>query len=58
MLDDDPLEQLRADAGVPDAFGVDDDDRAAGADAKTGGLATLHTVGAEEEVFALQESRQ
>src|ERR1051325_3530018 len=58
MLDDDSLQQLRRDAGIPNPFGVDDDDRAARAHAEARGLATLHAARTEQQAFALQERRQ
>lgn len=58
VLDDDPLEQLRGHAGVPDAVRVDDDDRAAGADTETGRLAPLYPGGSEQEALPPQESGQ
>src|SRR5262245_17648186 len=58
MLDDDPLEQLRRDAAVPDALGVHDDDRPSGADAQAGRLASLDAVWPEQQTFALEKLRQ
>lgn len=52
---DDPLQQLRRHVGVPNAIGVDDDYRAILANAEAGCLATLHSRGAEEEIFLLEK---
>jgi hypothetical protein len=54
----DPLQQLRGDGGVPDAFRVHDDDWSAPADAEARGLAALDTSRTEEEPLALQKRRQ
>ena len=54
MFNDDSLEECRRDTGIPDAFGIHDDDRAAGADAKARRFTTLHAPGTEEQPFALQ----
>lgn len=58
MLDDDALEQLGCDSGVPDALRIDHDDGAASADAQTRCLTAFHAVGAEQQVFSLEERRQ
>lgn len=58
MFDDDPLEQLRRDTGVPDTLRVDDDDRAARADAEARRLASLDAIGPEQEALALEKGRQ
>jgi len=58
MFNDDPLEQWRRDAGVPDAFGIHDDDRAAGADAETRGFASLYPPWAEQQAFPLEQGRE
>jgi len=55
MFNDDSLEQRGRDAGVPDPFGIHDDDRAARADAKAGGLAPLYPPGAEQQPFPLEQ---
>lgn len=47
MLDHDALEQLRRDAGVPDAIRIHDDDWAAGAHTQTGRLSSLDPIGTE-----------
>lgn len=57
MFDDDPLEELRRDSRVPDALRIDDDDRAAGADAEAWRLPSLDAIGAEKEALALEKSR-
>ena len=56
VLDDDALEQRGSDTGVPDAFGIDDDDRTAGADSEAWSLAALDAIGAEEKAFALEKA--
>ena len=58
MFDDDALEQLRRDAGVPHTFRIHHDDRTAGTHAKAWRLAPLHSRGAEEKSFPLQEPGQ
>lgn len=55
VLHDNSLEKLWRNAGVPDALRIDDDDGSASADAKAGRLSALHTAGAEQEVFALEQ---
>lgn len=55
MLDHDSLQQRRGDAGIPDALGVDDDDRAASTDTQAGRLTALHAIGPEQQLFALQK---
>src|SRR5687767_189770 len=55
MLHHDPLEQLLGHPRVPDPFGIDDDDRTAGADAQARRLAALDASRAEEEVLALEQ---
>ena len=56
VLDDDALEERGSDAGVPDAFGIDDDDRTAGADSEAWRLAALDAIGAEEKALALEKA--
>jgi hypothetical protein len=56
MLDDDSLEERGGNAGVPDALGIDDDDRTAGADAEARSLAALDAARAEEKAFALEKA--
>lgn len=58
MLDDDAFEQLGSDWRVPDSFGIDDDNGTSCADAEAGGLAALHALWTEEEVFALEKFRE
>lgn len=55
VFDDDAFEQGGRDASVPDALGVDDDDRATGAHAEARGLTAFDALGAEEEAFALEQ---
>ena len=56
VLDDDALEERGSDAGVPDAFGIDDDNRTAGADSEARSLAALDALGAEEKAFAFEKA--
>jgi len=56
VLDDDALEEGGGDTEVPDAFGIDDDDRTAGADSEAWSLAALDATGAEEKPFALEKT--
>jgi hypothetical protein len=58
MLDHDPLQEFRCNARIPDALGVNHDDRSAGADAQARRLAALHAIRPEEEPFALEERRE
>jgi len=58
MLDDNSFQQLRCYTRVPDAFGINDNDRATGADAKAGCFTALHTVGTEEQILAIQKRRK
>ena len=55
MFNDDPLQQCGRDAGIPDPFGIHDDDRAAGADAEAGRFAALHAARAKEQTFPLEQ---
>jgi hypothetical protein len=54
MLDDDSLEKIRRNFGIPDSFRIDDDDRPAAAHAKAGGLSTLNSVRTEKQILSLQ----
>ena len=56
VLDDDALEERGSDSGVPDALGIDDDDRTAGADSEARSLAALDALGAEEKAFAFEKA--
>jgi hypothetical protein len=58
MFDDNPLQQRGRHAPIPDAVGVDDDDRTATANSEAWRLAALDPRGAKEETLALQERRQ
>lgn len=58
VLDDNALEQGRGHTGVPDAFGIHDDDRSAGTDAEAGRLAAFHAFGSEEQILALEQPGQ
>ena len=58
MLYDNSLEQLRCYTPVPDAFGINDNDRAACADAKAGCFTALYTVGTEEQILSIQKRRK
>ena len=58
VLDDDSLEKRRRDAGVPDAFGIDDHDRPARAYTEAWSFATLHATRTEQQVFSLEQSRE
>ena len=55
MLDDDALEQRRCHAAIPDALGIDHDNRTTRAHAETGRLAAFHPTGTEEETLALEQ---
>ena len=54
MLDDDPLEQRRADVAVPHTFGINNDNGPAPAHAKAWRFAALDARGAEEQSFTLE----
>src|SRR5262245_47884059 len=54
MLDDDPLQQRRRYRSVPDAVGIDDDDRSSAAHTQTRCLASLHASRSEQQPFTLQ----
>jgi hypothetical protein len=54
MLDDDSLEKIRRHFGIPDALGIDDDDRPAAAHAEAGRLSTLNSVRPEKQILSLQ----
>lgn len=56
VLDDDALEECWGDASVPDAFGIDNDNRTAGADSEAWRLAALDAIGAEEKTLALEKA--
>ena len=58
MLDNYSLEQLGRDAGVPNTFRVNDDDRSANADTEARCFASLHTRGPEEEILPLEQPRE
>ena len=58
MLDDYSLEKLGRDTAVPNTFGVDDDDRSAGAHTKAWCFASLHACWPEEQVLALEQPRE
>ena len=55
VLDDDALEQLWSDPGVPDAFGIDDHDRSVDAHSEAWRLSTLDASRAEQEILLLQQ---
>lgn len=55
MLDDDPLEQFRRDARIPDPLGVDDKHGPRGAHAEARDFAAFHPAGTEEQVFSLEK---
>jgi hypothetical protein len=54
MLHDDSLEERGSYSVIPDAFGVDHDDRSPAADTEAGSLTALHPARAEEKALALQ----
>lgn len=54
MLDDDSLEKIRRNFGIPDSFRIDDDDRSAAAHAEAGRLSTLNSVRTEKQILSLQ----
>ena len=58
MLDDNSLQELGCDAGVPHAFGIHDDDRPAGADTEARGFASLYACRPEEQILALEQARE
>ena len=58
MLDDDPFQQRRCHPAVPHALRIHDDDRSAGANAKTRRLTTLHARGPEQQPLALEQRGQ
>ena len=58
MFDNDPLEKRRRHVAIPDAFRIDDDYRAAGADTEARRLAALHAVRPEQQPLALEQRRQ
>jgi hypothetical protein len=53
VLDDDPLQKLGRNSGVPDALRIDDDDRSSGADAEARSLASFDPRWPKQQVFAL-----
>jgi hypothetical protein len=55
VLDHDALEERRADLGIPNAFGIHDDDGTIAADAEARCLPSLHALWTEEQVLALQQ---
>ena len=55
VLDDDALEEFGRHARVPDALGVDDDDRTARAYAEAWGLASLYAAYTEKKSFSLEQ---
>lgn len=58
MLDNDALEQRRRYAAIPDAVGIDDDNRTSGANAEARRLTALHATGTEQQSFTLEKSGQ
>ena len=55
VLDDNSLQQLRRDVGVPDSFGIHHDDRTTAADAEAGSFTSLYAIRSEQKIFALQQ---
>jgi len=55
MLDDDAFQQLGGDCTVPDSFRIDDDNRAAFADAEARSFSALHAIGSEQQTLALKQ---
>ena len=55
VLDDDFLQQVRGHVRVPDSFGIHNDDRTIAAHSETGSLASLYAIGAEKQIFTLQQ---
>ena len=58
MLNDDALEEGGRHATIPHALWVDDDDRAAGADAEAWCLPALYAGGPEEKALSLEKRRE
>ena len=58
MLHHDALEDLWRNTGVPDPFRIHHDYRAAFTYAKTGRLASLHSVGPKKQPFTLEQRRE
>ena len=54
MLDDNSLEQLWSDVGVPDSLRVHDDDRATATNAEARGFASFHATRSEEQILPLE----
>jgi len=52
---DNALEKIRCDLGVPDSFGINDNNRTTRTHAKAWSLATLHAIGTEKKSFALKK---
>lgn len=55
VLDDNSLQQLRRDVGVPDSFRVHHDDRAIAAHAEARSFTSLYAIRSEQKIFALQQ---
>ncbi len=55
VLDNDPLQQLGSNSGVPDAVGVYDNDRPPFANPEAGGFSTFYPRWAIEETFPVEE---
>ena len=55
MLDHNSLEQLWCDVRVPDAFGVDNDNWPAAADAQAGSLTAFYSLGTKQKVLTLEK---
>jgi hypothetical protein len=58
VLDDDSLEKLRRDTGIPDRIRIHDDDGAAGANSEARRFPPFDPRWAEQEALALQQRRQ
>jgi hypothetical protein len=54
VLDHNPFEQLWRDTRVPDAFRIDNDNRAAGADSEARRFAAFHPRGTKKKSFAFE----
>lgn len=55
MFNNDFLEKLRSYSTVPDAFRINDNDRASAAYAKAGSFAALYARRTEQEIFAFEK---
>jgi hypothetical protein len=58
VLDDYSFEQCGSDFGIPDPFGIHNDDRPVAAHTEASGLTTLHSIRTEKEILSLQQLRE